>query len=52
MDSVMPALRRRCNYRMRTKTEVMKGEFGFDKSERGLPLIVVQASIFRIKLKI
>ena len=49
---VMPVLRRRCNYGMRTRTEVMKGEFGFDKSERVLPLIVVQASIFKIKLKI
>lgn len=29
---------------MRTKTEVMKGEFVFDKSERGLPHIVVQTS--------
>ena len=31
---------------MRTKTEVMKEAFGFDKSERGLPHIVVQVSIF------
>lgn len=36
-------LRRRHSYRMLTKTEVMKEAFGFDKSERGLLHIVVQA---------
>ena len=44
MDFRMPVLRLRCNYRMRTKTEVMKEVFGFDKSERGLPYIMVQTS--------
>ena len=44
MDLGMLVLRQRCNYRMWTKTEVMKEVFGFDKSERGLPYIVVQTS--------
>ena len=35
MDSEMSVLRRRCNYRMWIKTEVMKKVFGFDKIERG-----------------
>lgn len=34
---------------MWTKTEVMKEVFGFDKIERGLLYIVVQASIFKIE---
>lgn len=44
MDFGMPVLRRRCNYRMWTKTEVMKEVFEFGKIERGLPHIVGQAS--------
>ena len=44
MDFRMPVLRLRCNYRMQTKTEVIKEVFGFDKIERGLSHIVVQTS--------
>ena len=44
MDFRMPILRQRRNYRMRTKTEVIKEVFGFDKIERGLSHIVVQTS--------
>ena len=45
-------LRQRRNYKMRTKTEVMKEVFESDKIERGLPHIVVQASIFLEKITI
>lgn len=40
MNFRMPVLRQRRNYRMWTKTEVMKEVFEFYKIERGLPLIV------------
>ncbi len=49
---MMPVLRQRCNYKQRTKTEVMKEVFESDKIERGLPHIVVQASIFLEKITI
>lgn len=44
MDSGMHVLRWGHSYRVRTKTEVMKEALGFDKSERGLPYIMVQTS--------
>lgn len=44
MDFRMPVLRQRRSCRILTKIEVMKEVFGFDKSERGLPHIVVQTS--------
>lgn len=43
MDFRMPVLRQRRNYRMWTKTEVMKEVFEFDKIERGLHHIMGQA---------
>lgn len=44
MNSGMHVLRWGHSYRVRTKTEVMKEALGFDKSERGLPYIMVQTS--------